>query len=116
MKEIEALDKRYGKELNKQNINIKNEKKRYFGKEQDNYVTFLDLQRIVKLKFGSISKFGQALGVGRSRAFHILHGQYVPKRPETIKRVSEVLDINIVMLTKLFGSVKNEKDASTKKI
>ena len=107
MKEKEAFDNRYEKELNKPNINIKNEKKRYFGKEHDNSVTFLDLQRIVRLKFGSISKFGQALGVGRSRAFHILHGQYVPKRPETIRRVSEALDINIVILTKLFGSAKN---------
>ncbi len=107
MKEIEVIDNRHRKELNKQNINIKNEKKGYARKEHNNYVTFFDLQRIVNLKFGSISKFGQALGVGRSRAFHILHGQYVPKRPETIKRVSEALDVNIVMLTKLFGSVKN---------
>ena len=73
-------------------------------------LTLSDLAKIVILKFGSIKAFGQKLGIGRSRACQILQGYEIPKRPDSIKKIAEVLDIDLVVLTQLFGSVEEKKN------
>ncbi len=68
-----------------------------------------DLAKIVSFKFGSISNFGKKMGWGRARACQLLKGHELPVRHESIEKIAEVLDINVVILTQLFERVRNRK-------
>lgn len=54
------------------------------------------------LRCGSISNFSRRLGVEKSMGSKILSGYYIPKKTSTIEKISEVLGINSVVVTKIF--------------
>lgn len=76
-------------------------------KNNPNTPSLEDLRSIVNLRFESISAFGRALGVSRPRASQILLGYHVPAKPELIKKIAEVLNLDIVKLTQLFDNIRS---------
>ena len=72
------------------------------------------LRSFAILRCGSISQFSKKLGVGRAMASKIMCGSYIPKKTTTIARISEVLGINSIILTKIFYNLQNEKDKYSK--
>lgn len=71
-------------------------------------LTMNDFAKLVIFKFGSIKNFGRKLGVTRSRASQLLTGLDLPKTPDTIKKIAEVLDIDAVVLTMCFSNADNK--------
>ncbi len=59
------------------------------------------------LKCGSISQFSRELGVERSMGSKILSGYYIPQKINTIEKISNVLGINPVVVTKIFLDLQN---------
>ncbi len=87
-------------------LTTENKPKLYQNSNINLSVSFRDLGKLAILRFGSITDFGKRLGVSRSRASQILNGLDCPKSPEQIKRIAEILDVDIVILTQLFSSVE----------
>lgn len=71
-------------------------------------LTLNDLAKLVIFKFGSIADFGRKLGVTRSRASQILTGVDLPKTPDYIKRIADILGIDSVVLTMCFSNADNK--------
>lgn len=73
-----------------------------------NSVPLSHLRSYAILRCGSISQFSRRLGVEKSMGSKILSGYYIPKKTSTIERISEVLGINSVVVTKIFFNLQNE--------
>lgn len=78
-------------------------------------VSIIDIKKLAILKYGSYGNIGKAFGVGQRRAWHILNGYFPPKSPNLIKRIADVLNIDAVILTKIFDSVAPKEKVSLDK-
>ena len=74
-----------------------------------NSVPLSHLRSYAILRCGSISQFSQRLGVEKSMGSKLLSGKYIPKKTNTIEKISEVLGINFVVVTKIFLNLQNER-------
>lgn len=72
-------------------------------------VPFSHLRSFAILRCGSISQFSQKLGVERSMGSKILSGNYIPKKISTMEKISEVLGIKSIVISKIFRNLQNEK-------
>lgn len=79
-------------------------------KEKEGY-SLTDIRKIALLKYITYPKIGRAMGFGSKRAWHILHGLYLPKNPDIIRRVANALNIDPLVLTQIFEEERRkEKD------
>ncbi len=74
------------------------------------YTDFETLQKIAIAKFGSIGGFASALGICRSHGSDILSGKYIIRKPATLRRVAEVLQIDVIVLTQLYERQAQKKE------
>lgn len=65
-----------------------------------------DVKKIAILKFGSVTKFGRKLGVTKSCASILLSGKYVPLKIESIKKIANVLEIEPLLLQRIYDNLK----------
>jgi len=73
------------------------------------FVPLSHLRSFAILRCGSIGKFSQMLGVEKSMGSKILSGYYIPKKTRTIEKISEVLGINPIVVTKIFHNLQDER-------
>ena len=71
-------------------------------------LTLQDLAKLVIFKYGSIQNFSSELGISRGRGYQILKGIDKPRKPSTIKKIANVLEIDPVILAQLFSRVISE--------
>ena len=105
-------------EKTQQNLTAYNPSKVYCSGLNLDFVT---LSKIAIFKFGGVSGFAKALHVSRSRAKQILTGysKEIPKKPSSIKKIADLLNLDIVLLTRLFyegNRYYNETDFPPKHI
>ena len=65
-----------------------------------------DLKLYLLFKFGTYKRAGFAAGFTDERIHQICAGTDVPISPDTIKRLSEAWDINVVVLSGLFERLR----------
>lgn len=87
---------------------IQTKGKLYYGGNVQLSLTLSDLAKLVIFKFGSLQAFGSKLGISRSFVSHVLKGDQVLKKPDTIQRWADVLDINPIVLTQVMEKGKEE--------
>tara|TARA_Y100000310_G_C20424685_1_gene688455 strand:+ start:103 stop:438 length:336 start_codon:yes stop_codon:yes gene_type:complete len=75
-------------------------------------VTLADLSKLVILKFGSLQAYGNKIGVTRSHVCHVLKGDIILKKPSSIQKWADALQINAIVLTQIFNSVEEKKNDS----
>jgi hypothetical protein len=77
-------------------------------------LTLKDLAKMILFKFGSIQKFSQKMGWDRSRGVQILKGYKIPENPDIIKKIAELVGIDVIVLVQLFErSRKNNGNGET---
>ncbi|MBA7491773.1 hypothetical protein ES702_02321 [subsurface metagenome] len=91
-----------------ENNNIQ-EAKLYYGGNIQLALTLPDLAKLVIFKFGSLHNFGSKLGISRTYVCHILKGDQTLKKPDTIQKWADVLQISPIVLTQLFSKVEAGK-------
>lgn len=69
-----------------------------------------DVRNIALLKFDSISGFGRALGITQGMASRLLSGDYIPLKPESIKKIADCLNIDSILLTQIYAHCKIKKE------
>ena len=67
------------------------------------------LRQMAIFKFGSISGFAKALGVGDCLGSRLLSGSYVPRTAKTIRKIAEALALNQIVLTQFFTEQLHSK-------
>lgn len=73
-----------------------------------------DVKNIAILKFGGVNKFGRALGVTSALASRLLSGSYIPLKPESIRKIANLLEIDPIVLTKIYDNIQYSKSAEKK--
>ena len=76
-------------------------------KTQENFsipnLTLNDLAKQILFRYGSFSAFAKKLGVTRQRTYQIFHGIDMPRTPESIQKIADLLDFNAVLLSQIFS-------------
>lgn len=67
-----------------------------------------DLKRHLVLVFGTFKKASSEAEMSESRLHQIFMGYKVPENPDILKKIASAWQVDIVILTKLFESLRNK--------
>lgn len=92
------------KEQFKRNITIESEK------YASSNLTLKDFAKLVIFRCGGCKGFAREMSFSRSRASQILHGYELPKNPDTINKISLLLNVDSIVLAQLFEREREKEN------